>query len=243
MSGQPCATSHVHTAMSIKGPDNSMTARKTSDTDPDIIEGVAVEKPASPAGRRRPAGRGKAAAGQGGAKQRAGKTPSGKGTPDDTRNSATDRQEDGSSTNNSPADNASDGSSAGKAPPQRDSLPVILGAAAILLALTGIVIQQWMMARQENRFQSGIGSLAAQIATSSDMLARAEGEILVMKTNQDAVASRLAGLEDALPRDPAEALAALSTRLDALAADLDSRPSGGDSSLPPLESGLSLIHI
>ena len=125
---------------------------------------------------------------------------------------------------------------------QRDSLPVILGAAAILLALTGIVIQQWMMARQENRFQSEIGSLAAQIATSSDMLARAEGEILVMKTNQDAVAARLAGLEDALPRDPAEALAALSTRLDALAADLDSRPSGGDTSLPPLESGLALAQ-
>ena len=118
----------------------------------------------------------------------------------------------------------------------------MLGAAALILALTGLVIQQWMMARQESRFQGEIAGLAAQMATGNDMLARAEAEILVMKTNQESAASRLAELEAALPQDPAEALAALSTRLDALVADLESRPSTGDASPPPLESGLALAQ-
>ena len=206
-----------------------MTTKKTPDTDPEIIEGVAVEKSASRAGRRRSAGRGKT---------RAGDTTSGTGStgasagnaaPDDTN---TDRSMNGSPDSATPAKTSSG----------RASLPLMLGAAAVLLVLAGIAVQQWMMARQDSRFQAEIKGLAAQIDTSDVMLAWAQAEILVMKTNQDAMASRLAGIETALPKDPAEALATLSARLDMLAADLAALPAAGDPALAPSGSALGLAQ-
>lgn len=119
-------------------------------------------------------------------------------------------------------------------------MPVILGVAALLLALAGIGIQQWLAVRQAGHYQAEIEALAAQIDTTNDMLARAQADILVMKTSQDELASRLAGFEDALPQDPAEALAALAARLDTMAADLESRPA--DTVPPQFESGLVLAQ-
>ena len=234
-----------------------MTGKKKPDTDPEIIEGVAVEKPASQAGRRRSAGRGKAASGQAGTRQNtgqdsgqastgqnagqntgqnseqnSGQAASGTGTPDSTSND----------TSNHTSGGAAADFAAGSVPSGRASLPVMLGAAALVLALASIVIQQWMMARQDSRLHAELDPLAAQLATGGDMLARAEAEILVLKTNQDAAMARLAGVEAALPQDPAAALATLSARLDELAANLDARPSGGDASLPSRTSGLTLAQ-
>ena len=121
-------------------------------------------------------------------------------------------------------------------------MPVILGVAALFLALAGIGVQQWMVARQEGHYQAEIEAFAAQIDTTNDTLARAQADILVMKTSQDELASRLAGFEDALPQDPAEALAALSARLDTLAADLVSRPAGAYTVPLQFESGLVLAQ-
>lgn len=121
-------------------------------------------------------------------------------------------------------------------------MPVILGVAALLLALAGIGIQQWLAVRQEGHYQAEIEALAAQIDTTNDMLARAQADILVMKTSQDELASRLAGFEDALPQDPAEALAALAARLDTMAADLESRPATADTVPPQFETGLVLAQ-
>jgi len=206
-----------------------MTVKKTSDTDPEIIEGVAIETPASVAGRRRSAGRGKARASDATSGTSSAGAAAGKAAPDDTN---ADGSMKGSPDSETPA----------KTPARRASLAVMLGAAAALLVFAGIAIQQWMMARQEGHYQAEIEALVAQIDTTNDMLARAQAEILVMKTKQDDLASRLAGFENALPEDPAEVLAALSARLDRLAADLESRPAASNTASPRFESDLVLAQ-
>ncbi|MGB1873005.1 MAG: hypothetical protein ACPHQ8_10310 [Candidatus Puniceispirillaceae bacterium] len=213
-----------------------MTAKQTSDTDPEIIEGVAVEKSAASAGRRRSAGRGKSRSEKSAPKQRPASAAPDDGTPD---RSAGDSRAKSSS---NAADNAAGASPAGVASERRDSMPVILGVAAILLVLAGIAVQQWMVARQESQLHIEIEALTVQLDTVNELLARAQGDIAAMRTGQEKQAARLAGLEAELPRDPAEALAALSTRLDAFAADLAARPVGGGRAQTEFDSGPALAQ-
>ena len=199
-----------------------MTAKQTSDTDPEIIEGVAVEKSAASAGRRRSAGRGKSRSEKSAPKQRPASAAPDDGTPD---RSAGDSRAKSSS---NAADNAAGASPAGVASERRDSMPVILGVAAILLVLAGIAVQQWMVARQESQLHIEIEALTVQLDTVNELLARAQGDIAAMRTGQEKQAARLAGLEAELPRDPAEALAA--------------RPVGGGRAQTEFDSGPALAQ-
>ena len=222
-----------------------MTAKKTSHNDPDIIEGVAVEKPAASTGRGRAAGRGKSRSGTGASKQRSADTSadtSGGASGDKAADTSAERATaDNAQSDKSPdksTQKSSDDSSAGGALARRHGLPAILGAMAILLALAGIAVQQWMAARQETQLRAEIETLAAQLEAANEMLANAQTQITAIGTNQDGVVSRLAGLEAALPQDPAEALAALSARLDTLAAEMAALPVGSDAAQPQFGSGL-----
>lgn len=124
-------------------------------------------------------------------------------------------------------------------PARRGSLPVILGVAAILLlALAGIAVQHWMTVRQETQLRAEIETLASQLEAVNETLANAKAQITALGTSQDRVASRLAGLEAALPQDPAEALAALTARLDTLAAEMAAFPAASDTAPPSYGAGL-----
>ena len=210
-----------------------MTAKKTSHNDPDIIEGVAVEKPAASTGRGRAAGRGKSRSGTGASKQRSADTSADTSAERATADNARSDQSAGQSSRKS-----SDGSIASGAPARRHSMPTILSIAAIMLVLAGIAVQQWMAVRQETQLRAEIETLAAQLEAANEMLANAQTQITAIGTNQDGVVSRLAGLEAALPQDPAEALAALSARLDTLAAEMAALPVGSDAAQPQFGSGL-----
>ena len=218
-----------------------MTAKKTSHNDPDIIEGVAVEKPAASTGRGRGAGRGKSRSGTGASKQRSADTSGGASGDTAADTSAERATADNAQSDKSPdksTQKSSDDSSAGGALARRHNMPAILGAMAILLALAGIAVQQWMAARQETQLRAEIETLAAQLEAANEILANAQTQITAIGTSQDGVVSRLAGLEAALPQDPAEALAALSARLDTLAAEMAALPVGSDAAQPQFGSGL-----
>ncbi len=210
-----------------------MTGKKTSDTDPDIIEGVAVEKPATSTGRGQAAGRGKSRSRSGTSKPRSADTSAERATADNARSD----QSAGKSSRKS-----SDGSIAGGAPARRHSMPAILSIAAIMLVLAGIAVQQWMAVRQETRLRAEIETLAAQLEMVNESLASGQARIAAIGTSQDRLVSRLAGLEAAQPQDPAEALATLSARLDSLAAAMDSLPSGDEASLPSSDTGGTLAQ-
>ena len=197
-----------------------MTAKKTPDSDPGIIEGVAVEKPEKRASRR---GTGKGGDGKqsGGRAAETGPAGGSAAAGDDTPSKA---------------------SAAGTELMTGLKLPLILGAAAILLALAGIAIQQWMAARLDSRLQAEMKTLVSQIDTANDALARVQADVVVIGTNQDAVAARLAGIESELPPDPAEALAALGMRLDRLEADLAAMPAGGNAAVPVQDAGIALAQ-
>jgi len=198
-----------------------MTSNKTPDTDPDVIEGVAVEKPDGPAGRRRAADRNKA---RSGAK---GKGPSSAGVQPD--NSSSDSNETANATSGHPApDGFGDGVSSGKTKHRRFSLPVIFGVLALVLVLAGGGLLQWMAARQEALFRAEIDGLAAQMAAANDALARVQAELAAIDTGRAEIDARLAGFEARLPQDPTDALSALSKRLDMLAADMDALSAASD---------------
>ena len=218
-----------------------MTAKKTSNTDPDIIEGVAVEKPAPSTSRRRAAGREKSPSGTGASEQRPASASAGASASDSADKASPDSMQSGKSAGKS-AETSSDAPAASDVPARRESMPVILGAAAILLALGGIIIQQWMAARQKTQLRAEIETLVAQIELVNGSLANAQAQVITIGVSQDAVVSRLARLEADLPQDPAEALAVLAERLDTLAADLAALPADNDVTLSPFESGLALAQ-
>ena len=235
--------------MSNRGPDERMTAKKTSHTDPDIIEGVAVEKPTTSTGRGRAAGRGKSRSGTGASKQRSADTSadtsagaSGGASGDTSADTSAERvTADNARSDKSPDKStrkSSDDSSAGGAPARRHRMPAILGATAILLALAGIAVQQWVTAQQETRLRAEIETLAAHLEAANETLADAQAQITAIGASQDGVALRLAGLEAALPQDPAEALAALTARLDTLTAEVAALPAASDAAQPQIGFGL-----
>ena len=216
-----------------------MTAKKTSDNNPEIIEGVAVEKQAP--STRRAAGRRKSQSGAGASKRRPASASASASAGASTDKATPDRDQSDKSASNS-TEESSGASSTGGAPTRRGSMPVILGASAILLALGGIIIQQWMVARQEVQLRAEIETLVAQIEVMNGSLANAQAQITNIGASQDEVVSRLAGLEADLPQDPAKALAALTARLDTLTADLAALPVGSDAAQSLPESGLALAQ-
>ena len=112
-----------------------MTADKNSDTEPDVIEGVAVEKPAKK--RRRSA----AGAGGGMSESGSGRTreaPSGTGSRGDA---------------DIPHTSNISGRSVGK-----KGAAVILAIIAMAIALAGMIFQQWTASRQEARLRAETGS-------------------------------------------------------------------------------------
>jgi hypothetical protein len=209
-----------------------MTRKKTPDTNPDIIEGVAVEKSDGSAGRRRSAGHGKARSGTDGA----GQSSANAQQDSAQQKSAQWHRKTPDSAN---PDRSGDGVSSGKETPQRRSVPIMLGVAAIVLALAGIVLQQWMVARQEVQLRAEIERLAAQVVAANDALVRAQAEMAAIDNGQAEINTRLAGIEAELPQDPADALSALSARLDMLAADMAAISAASEAALPPFDTGLA----
>jgi len=206
-----------------------MTAKKTSNTEPETIEGVAVEKPAASTGRGRAAGRTKSGAGREASDHRSNPSanPFANPTGDDMKpdDAESVRPPDSSTGTSSKVSSAS-------------KMPAILSVAAILLALAGIAVQHWMTARQETQLRTEIETLAAQLEAAHETLANTQIQITALGTSQDGVVSRLAGLEAALPQDPAEALATLTARLDTLAAEMTAILAASETAPPSYRAGL-----
>ena len=214
-----------------------MTSKKTPDTNPDIIEGVAVEKPDGSAGRRRSAGRDKVRSGNDGARQSSTSAPPHNSTSDNSTSDHVGPNHAGP--NHTAPGRSGDGVSSGKTKPQRISFPIMLGVVAMMLALAGIGLQQWMAARQEVQLRAEIEGLAAQMVAANDALVRAQADMAAIATGQAEINARLAGIEADLPQDPADALSALSTRLDMLAADMAAMSAASDAAQNPFGAGLA----
>lgn len=196
-----------------------MTADKNSDTEPDVIEGVAVEKPAKK--RRRSA----AGAGGGMSESGSGRTreaPSGTGSRGDA---------------DIPHTSNISGRSVGK-----KGAAVILAIIAMAIALAGMIFQQWTASRQEARLRAEIEALTVRVdaaaETQSEQQVEAQTETQAMMTSlreeRAAMAARLAELEAAWPTNPVEDIEAMSLRLGALEDDLAARrEAGGVSGVEP----------
>jgi len=113
----------------------------------------------------------------------------------------------------------------------------MFGVGVVALALAGGALVLSMVARQEARLRAEIEELAVQMAAANDTLARAQAELAALDTGQAEISARLAGIEAELPQDPADALAALSTRLDMLAADMAAQSAASDAVQPAFDGG------
>ena len=189
-----------------------MTAKTPSNDDPDIIEGVAVEKAAPSAGR-----------GRRGAKA---------GTS--RRKAAAER--DATAGGQSPAASADRSRSVS---PQR--VPLVISALALLLVMALAGYQVWTAESREAALQAEIAAIAGQLDAARDGLAQLREGGNAMRAGQDGLAKRLAGIEAGLPADPSAAIAALSTRLEELeaAAALPSRSAASDIMVMETESALA----
>ncbi|MEX0504506.1 hypothetical protein AB3X55_13010 [Alphaproteobacteria bacterium LSUCC0719] len=208
-----------------------MSSKETPDTDPDIIEGVAVEKTGGPTGRRRAAGRNRARSGA------EGKGPSSTGARPDNMTSDNDESANAAS-GHSASDGFGDAASSGETKRRRFGLPVMLGVPALVLVLAGGGLLQWMAARHEAQLRVEIEGLAAQMAAANDALASMQAELAAVDKGRAEIDARLDGIEASLPQDPADALSALSKRLDMLAADMDALSAASDAAQTSIDGSL-----
>ena len=205
-----------------------MNADKNSDTEPDVIEGVAVEKPAKT--RRRSA----SGAGGGMSESESGQT----------RQAASGTRSGGDAGSRGGGDtpNTSDISAGKRRAPVILTISVILAIIAIAVALAGTIFQHWTASRQEARLRAEIEALTVRVDAASEtqseqqVEAQTETEALMasLREERDATAARLAELEAAWQANPDRDIEALSLRLGALEDDLAARrEAGGVSGVDP----------
>lgn len=124
-----------------------MTDRKTPAEEPDVIEGVAVEK--QPAGRRRGASGKRQAAGAGGG-------TAGTGTGNADTHAPDDRP--------------------GKPGRTGMSMTTLMAMAAILIAGAGLAVQEWRATTRTEALQGEIAALTAQLTTAEEIAGTAQNE-------------------------------------------------------------------
>jgi len=222
-----------------------MTDQKTPAEDPEIIEGVAVEKTGAASSSAAGAGKRRASDGTGAARKAAGKKAAGKkvaGAPD-PESSGPESSEAGSPGPAEPADNST------AANPRRPaggiSLPGLIAVAAMLVAGAGLGVQEWRAAARFTAVQADVAALAArlEVAEAGAGAARQEASRL-----SGQMSDRLAGLEAAMPDDPQAViseLAAVQTDLARRLDALESEPASGanvtaSSAMVLAQSGLTV---
>lgn len=158
-----------------------MTDSKTPEEDPDIIEGVAVEKQA--ATRKRPSSAKKGGARTPGGASEKGRSGTGPSGPDQQ----TDHDQ---------------------ARPARGglSMPVLMSMAAVLTAGAGLMVQEWRAMSRAEALQTEMAALATRLAVAERSAKAAEDEAARLSGQ---MADRLAGLEAAIPDDPQTAISDL----------------------------------
>lgn len=171
-----------------------MTDSKTPEEDPDIIEGVAVEKQAAARKRR-------SSAKKGGARTPGGVSEKGRSGTErsDKGPSGQDRQ-----TNHEQARPARGGL----------SMAVLMSMVAILIAGAGLVVQEWRAMSRAAALQAEMAALATRLEVAERSARAAEGEAARLSGQ---MADRLAGLEAAIPDDPQTAISELATAQGELA--------------------------
>ena len=202
-----------------------MTAKTPKDEDPDIIEGVAVEKAASSTRR-----------GRRGAKAGAPRRPS---TPD-----APDAPD---------ADDVADTNDAGRAQwsaPQDavarrmtgGGLPVMISSAAILLLLAVAGYQAWQSGRAEAVLRAEIAAMAEQLDSAQAVMSQLRLDIDAQSAGRTALADRIDAVEAALPVEPPAELAALATRLEQLEDAARKVRGDGVSGMPQMDDASGFAH-
>ena len=161
-----------------------MTAKTPKDEDPDIIEGVAVEKSA-PSGRRGRSG---------------GKTGSSRRKPAAESSDAADQAS---------ASAAPDAASLSTGP----GLPLVISIAALLLVLAVAGYQIWQAGRSDAALRAEMAAMAGHLDEARDGMALLRQEIDAARAGQAGRGARVDSVEAALPVDPSAELAALSSRL------------------------------
>jgi len=190
-----------------------MTAKTPRNDDPDIIEGVAVEKTAPSAGRGR---RGTKA-----------------GTSRRKAAAETDATAGGPS-------QAPPGDRSGSVPSH--GTPLLISALALLLVMALGGYQLWTAESRDAALRAETAAIAGQLEAARDELARLREGGDAMRAGQVGLAKRMDGMEAGLPDDPSAALAALSTRLEQLEAADEMPPRSGASDVMVIAPETGLAH-
>ena len=198
-----------------------MTAKTPKDEDPDIIEGVAVEKTASSTRR----GRRGAKAGAAGRKS----TPDAPDTGNDTADAA------GRTPRSTRQDAAARRMTGG-------GLPVMISSAVILLLLVLAGYQVWQSGRSETALRAEITAMAGQLDSAQAVMSQLRRDIDAQRAGRAALAGRIDGVEAALPVDPSAELAALATRLEKLEEATRKARRAGASGMPQMDGESALAH-
>ena len=206
-----------------------MTAKPPRDEDPDIIEGVAVEK-AAPAARR---GRRGPKAGQSGRKSAADAAARGDGTTSDgtTSDGATGA---GRQAKAAASQDAAGGTGTG--------LPLMISGAAILLVVAVAGYQIWQAGRSAAALRAEIAAMEDQLDKSLAGLSQLREETDAARAGRRALADRMDRVEATLPVDPSAQLAALATRLEQHEDAVGTLPQGGGSGLPRTDGESGVAH-
>ena len=190
-----------------------MTAKTPKDEDPDIIEGVAVEKSA-PSGRRGRSG---------------GKTGSSRRKPAAESSDAADQAS---------ASVAPDAASLSTGP----GLPLVISIAALLLVLAVAGYQIWQAGRSDAALRAEMAAMAGHLDEARDGMALLRQELDAARAGQAGLGARVDSVEAALPVDPSAELAALSTRLEKMEDAARTAKRSAASGMPPIDSERGLAH-
>ena len=190
-----------------------MTAKTPKDEDPDIIEGVAVEKSA-PSGRRGRSG---------------GKTGSSRRKPAAESSDAADQASASAVPN-------------GAGTVTGSGLPLVISGVALLLALAVAGYQIWQAGRSETALRAEIAVMAGHLDEARDGMALLRQELDTARAGQAGLGARLDSVEAALPVDPSAELAALSTRLEKMEDAARTAKRSASSGMPAIDGERGLAH-